>query len=158
MSEISLEAWDRVLAVNVRAVFLLCKLVLPDMAGAGQGTIVNVSSVAGRQGWANAAAYCASKFAVTGFTQALAAEACAHGVRACVIYPGAEGHQLGVWSPSDRAARTSEPGSARQALPPETVADLIACVATAPPELVSTRRSSRRLTTSSAWRSAGRQA
>lgn len=134
--ELSLEAWDRVQAVNLRAVFLLCKLVLPGMADAGQGTIVNVSSVAGKRGWANASAYCASKFALTGFTQALAAEARPHGVRACVIYPGAMATSWGIWSPSERAASAPEPGSARQALPPAMVADLIAWIATAPPELV----------------------
>jgi NAD(P)-dependent dehydrogenase (short-subunit alcohol dehydrogenase family) len=56
--ELSVEDWDRVLAVNLRAVFLLCHLVVPGMAAAGQGTIVNVSSVAGKRGWANASAYC----------------------------------------------------------------------------------------------------
>ena len=44
------------------------------MRRAGGGTIINVSSVAGRRGWANAAAYCATKFALTGLTQSLAAE------------------------------------------------------------------------------------
>ena len=73
VAELSLEAWDRVLAVNLRAVFVLCRLAVPDMVEAGQGTIVNVSSVAGKRGWANASAYCASKFALTGFTQALGA-------------------------------------------------------------------------------------
>ena len=84
-----MEAWDRVLADNLRAVFLLSRLALSDMADAGQGAIVNVSSVAGKRGWANASAYCASKFALAGFTQALAAEARPHGVRARVVYPGA---------------------------------------------------------------------
>jgi NAD(P)-dependent dehydrogenase (short-subunit alcohol dehydrogenase family) len=89
VAELSVEAWDRVLAVNLRAVFLVCRLAVPDMISAGQGTIINVSSVAGKRGWANASAYCASKFALTGFTQALGAEVRPHGVRACVVYPGA---------------------------------------------------------------------
>jgi NAD(P)-dependent dehydrogenase (short-subunit alcohol dehydrogenase family) len=80
--------WDRVLAVNLRAPFLLSKAVFPSMRNAGRGTIVNVSSVAGKRGWANASAYCASKFALAGFTQALNAEGRAHGIRACVVFPG----------------------------------------------------------------------
>lgn len=62
---------------------------MSQMRRGGDGLIANVSSVAGRRGWANASAYCASKFALTGLTQSLAAEGRDAGVRACVIYPGA---------------------------------------------------------------------
>jgi NADP-dependent 3-hydroxy acid dehydrogenase YdfG len=134
--ELGVDAWDRVLAVNLRAVFLLSRLVLPGMVSAGQGTIVNVSSVAGKRGWANASAYCSSKFALTGFTQALAAEAKAHGVRACIVYPGAMATHWGTWSAEERGASERTADSPRDALPPETVANLIAWIATAPPELV----------------------
>ena len=136
VSELGVEAWDRVLAVNLRAVFVLSRLVLPGMAEAGQGTIVNVSSVAGKRGWANASAYCASKFALAGFTQALAAEVRQHGIRACVVYPGAMATHWGSWSAEDRQAGDPQPTSPREALRPELVADLIVWIATAPPELV----------------------
>src|SRR5215203_1495297 len=53
-----------------------------ELPEAGGGTIVNVSSVAGKKGWANASAYCASKFGLTGFTQALADEGKEHNIRA----------------------------------------------------------------------------
>jgi NADP-dependent 3-hydroxy acid dehydrogenase YdfG len=135
VSELSIDAWDRVLAVNLRAVFLLSRLAVPDMITAGQGTIVNVSSVAGRRGWANASAYCASKFALTGFTQALGAEVRPHGVRACVVYPGAMATHWGTWSPEERPSQLSS-GDAHKALPPEAVADFIAWVASAPSHLV----------------------
>ena len=139
VTELSVEDWDRVQAVNLRAVFLLCRLVLPGMARAGRGTIVNISSVAGKRGWANASAYCASKFALTGFTQALAAEAREHGVRACVLYPGAMATNWGSWSAEERSGDDQPPAPAPQdALAPETVADFIAFIATAPPELVLT--------------------
>lgn len=135
VSELSVEAWDRVLAVNLRAVFLLSRLALPDMIQARQGTIINVSSVAGKRGWANASAYCASKFALTGFTQALGAEARPHGVRACVVYPGAMATHWGTWSPEERRAQEVA-GNSRERLPPESVAAFITWIATAPPELV----------------------
>ena len=135
VAEMSVEDWDRVLAVNLRAVFVLSHLAVPDMIDAGQGTIVNVSSVAGKRGWANASAYCASKFALTGFTQALGAEVRRHGVRVCVVYPGAMATHWGAWSADERS---SDPpaGSPREALPPETVAAFVAWVASAPAELV----------------------
>jgi len=68
VEELSVEGWDRTLDVNLRAPFLLSKAAFPHMREAGSGTIVNISSVAGKQGWANASAYCASKFGLTGFT------------------------------------------------------------------------------------------
>jgi NADP-dependent 3-hydroxy acid dehydrogenase YdfG len=135
ISELTVEAWDQVLAVNLRAVFLLCRLALPDMIEAGQGTIINLSSVAGKRGWANASAYCASKFALTGFTQALGAEVRPHGVRACVVYPGAMATHWGAWSAEERLGESTA-RSPREALPPATVAAFLAWIATAPPELV----------------------
>jgi NADP-dependent 3-hydroxy acid dehydrogenase YdfG len=136
VSELTPRDWDRVQAVNLRAVFLLCKLVVPGMTSAGRGTIVNVSSVAGKRGWAGASAYCASKFALAGFTQALAAEVRPHGVRACVVYPGAMATHWGTWSSEDRDADDTQRARPGDALAPETVAAYIAWLATAPPELV----------------------
>ncbi|MGY1988527.1 SDR family oxidoreductase [Blastococcus sp. SYSU DS0669] len=133
----TVEDWDRVLAVNLRAPFVLSRAVFPHMRGAGGGTIVNVSSVAGLRGWADAAAYSASKFALTGFTQALAAEGRAHGIRACVLYPGAMATSWGVWDPgSRRAAATGDAPDPREALPPERVAELVSWLVRAPGELV----------------------
>jgi NAD(P)-dependent dehydrogenase (short-subunit alcohol dehydrogenase family) len=56
VEELSVEGWDRTLSVNLRAPFLLSKAAFPRMREAGGGTIVNVSSVAGKKGWANASA------------------------------------------------------------------------------------------------------
>jgi 3-oxoacyl-[acyl-carrier protein] reductase len=72
---------------TLRAPFLLSKAAFPSMREAGGGTIVNVSSVVGKKGWAGASAYCASKFGLTGFTEALADEGKEHGIRAIVLYP-----------------------------------------------------------------------
>ena len=135
VSELDIEGWDRVLAVNLRASFLLARAVWPDMVERGGGTIVNVSSVAGRRGWAGAAAYCSAKFGLTGLTQALAADGRAHRIRACVLYPGAMDTSWGVWSPEDRSssAGTTPPA---EALAPEQVARLIAWIAAAPQDVV----------------------
>jgi NAD(P)-dependent dehydrogenase (short-subunit alcohol dehydrogenase family) len=108
------------------------------MREAGRGTIVNVSSVAGKKGWANASAYCASKFGLTGFTQALADEGRAHGIRACILYPGAMATNWGAWSPEERRESKQEEAPSTQVLPPGEVAALIVWLATAPPEFVLT--------------------
>jgi NAD(P)-dependent dehydrogenase (short-subunit alcohol dehydrogenase family) len=133
--DLDVAGWDRVLDVNLRATFLLSKAVFPGMRERGGGTIVNVGSVAGRRGWANAAAYCASKFGLTGLTQALAAEGRSHRIRVCLLYPGAMDTSWGVWSSEERDPAKEESAPAN-AMPPEHVAALITWIASAPPDLV----------------------
>jgi NAD(P)-dependent dehydrogenase (short-subunit alcohol dehydrogenase family) len=128
--------WDYVLAVNLRAPFLLAKAVFPHMSQARRGTIINISSVAGKRGWANASAYCASKFGLTGLTQALAAEGKAYGIRACILYPGGMATHWGAWSSTARQAKPEQAPPVTKALPPAEVASLIVWIAAASPELV----------------------
>jgi meso-butanediol dehydrogenase/(S,S)-butanediol dehydrogenase/diacetyl reductase len=87
--------WDRTFAVNARGVFLCAQAFGRDMAERGVGCIVNMSSVSGRQGDATLAHYSASKFAVIGFTQALARELGPHGVRANALCPGTVDTEMG---------------------------------------------------------------
>ncbi|HJZ45949.1 MAG TPA: SDR family oxidoreductase [Roseiflexaceae bacterium] len=136
VANLPIAGWDRVLDVNLRAPFVLAQAVFPHMQQAGRGTIINVSSVAGKRGWANAAAYCASKFGLTGFTQALAAEGKPYGIRACILYPGGMATSWGVWSPTERREEGREQPPPEKALPPDAVAALIIWIASAPPELV----------------------
>lgn len=138
VEDLAVEGWDRTLAVNLRAPFLLCKAAFPYMRQAGGGTIINVSSVAGKKGWANASAYCASKFGLAGFTQALADEGRSHGIRACIIYPGAMATNWGSWSPEDRRGSSNEEPPSSRALPPSEVAAFIVWLAAAPLEFVLT--------------------
>jgi 3-oxoacyl-[acyl-carrier protein] reductase len=80
---------DALMSVNVRGVFLCCQKAMQIMVPARQGYIVNISSVVGFKGYANQAAYAASKHAVMGLTKALAVEAQAHGIRVSAVLPGA---------------------------------------------------------------------
>lgn len=129
--DLSLGDWGRVVAVNLTAPFALAKAAMPHMRRAGGGLIVNISSVAGRRGWANASAYCSTKFALTGLTQSLAAEGRADGIRACVLYPGAMQTSWGTFEPDQRQS-SIERTDDRESLDPAVVADLIAWMATAP--------------------------
>lgn len=81
--------WDRVQAVNVKGAFLCCRAVARSMLerGAG-GRIITMSSMSGKTGAARFGAYCASKFAVIGLTQALAHELGPHGITVNAICPG----------------------------------------------------------------------
>jgi NAD(P)-dependent dehydrogenase (short-subunit alcohol dehydrogenase family) len=94
--------------------------------------------VAGEKGWANASAYCASKFGLTGLTEALADEGREHGIRAIVLYPGAMATNWGAFSPEEREEGEGDDTSPQVALPPSRVADFIAWFAASPPEFVLT--------------------
>jgi NAD(P)-dependent dehydrogenase (short-subunit alcohol dehydrogenase family) len=138
VTDLSANDWDLVLNVNLRAPFLLAKAVFPHMQVRGRGTIINVSSVAGKRGWANAAAYCASKFGLTGFTQALHAEGKAHGIRAMVVYPGAMATNWGDWTPEAREEDEQGSRPSGEALSPEDAASFLVWLASAPQTMVLT--------------------
>ncbi|MBC8448922.1 MAG: SDR family oxidoreductase [Chloroflexi bacterium] len=86
--ETSEEEWDRVMAVNVKAIFLLSKYAIPIMAQAGGGAIINTASGWGLVGGRKAAAYCASKGAVVLLTKALALDHGEQNIRVNCICPG----------------------------------------------------------------------
>jgi NAD(P)-dependent dehydrogenase (short-subunit alcohol dehydrogenase family) len=85
VAEMDAALWDRVMAVNLRGTFLLCKACLPDMLARGRGVIVNMVSTEAMPGLA---AYIASKQGIAGFSQSLAAEVGAQGVRVIAFGPG----------------------------------------------------------------------
>ncbi|HUV91337.1 MAG TPA: SDR family NAD(P)-dependent oxidoreductase [Anaerolineae bacterium] len=80
--------WDRVMAVNVKSVFLLSKYAVPAMAQAGGGAIINTASGWGLVGGRKAAAYCASKGAVVLLTKAMALDHGEQNIRVNCICPG----------------------------------------------------------------------
>ena len=86
--ELTEAAWDLIQNVNVKGTFLCSQAVARVMIARGQGgRIINMSSVSGKKGAARFAAYCASKFAVRGFTQALALELAPHQITVNAICP-----------------------------------------------------------------------
>jgi NAD(P)-dependent dehydrogenase (short-subunit alcohol dehydrogenase family) len=82
------DLWDRVMAVNVRGVFLVARAVLPAMIAARRGSIINMSSTIAEIGLANRASYAASKGAVLSLTRQMQADYAAHGIRVNALLPG----------------------------------------------------------------------
>lgn len=82
------EEWDKTIDINLKGVFLFTKEVLPYMIENKSGIIINVSSGAGKYGFPNLSAYCASKFGVIGLTESIAKEVADNNVKVMAICPG----------------------------------------------------------------------
>ncbi|WP_292034347.1 MULTISPECIES: SDR family NAD(P)-dependent oxidoreductase [unclassified Brevundimonas] len=87
VQEFPLDSWKRVVDINLNGVFYCCRAVTPYMLAEGYGRIVNVASVAGKEGNPNASAYSASKAGVIGFTKSLGKELAGKGVIANSLTP-----------------------------------------------------------------------
>ncbi|WP_066725886.1 SDR family NAD(P)-dependent oxidoreductase [Sphingomonas pituitosa] len=85
--EFPLDSWARVIDINLNGLFYCCRAVVPHMLANGYGRIVNVASVAGKEGNPNASAYSASKAGVIGFTKSLGKELAGKGVIANALTP-----------------------------------------------------------------------
>lgn len=88
VDQISPEDWDRTLAVNITGQFNCARLVVPHLLASDNASIINLSSAAGRLGFALRAPYAASKWAVVGFTKSLSIELGELGIRVNAILPG----------------------------------------------------------------------
>ena len=92
--DISAQEWDMVFDVNVRAIFLMCKYVIPHMRKAGAGSIINTGSGWGLKGGGQALSYCASKGAVVNMTRALAIDHGPDNIRVNSVNPGDTNTQM----------------------------------------------------------------
>jgi len=116
--ELTLEDWDATMSTNVRSLYLVTRAVLPGMRQRKHGSIVNVASLAGRNGFAGGTAYTASKHAVLGFSRSLMLEVRKDNVRVIAVCPGSVDTTL----LKDQPMLKSEPS---RILQPEEVADTI---------------------------------
>jgi 3-oxoacyl-[acyl-carrier protein] reductase len=126
LEELTVEEWDRVMAVNLRGIFLSCKAVLPAMRQQGYGKIINISSGTALSGSPTRIHYTTSKGGVLSFTRTLAREVGSSGIRVNAIAPGST---LSEENPSDeiiryRQERVADRAIARVQLP----ADLVGAV------------------------------
>ena len=92
LEETTLEDWDTILGINLRAPFLTCKAVAPVMKKQGSGSIMNVSSRAGVMGFADEIAYCASKWGLEGLSRSIALDLETHNIAVNTITPGTPTH------------------------------------------------------------------
>jgi 3-oxoacyl-[acyl-carrier protein] reductase len=118
LEELTLEDWDHTMATNLRSLYLMTRAVLPGMRQRRQGSIVNIASLAGRNGFVGGTAYAASKHAVLGFSRSLMLEVRKENVRVIAICPGS----VDTGMLQDQPLLKSEPS---RILRPEDVADTV---------------------------------
>lgn len=118
LEQTDLSIFERTMAVNVTAPFLLCRELMPHMAQQGGGRIINIASTAALRGYKYTAAYCASKHALLGLTRSLAVEYGAKNVTVNAICPG--------WTDTDMLASAVSNISGRTGKTPEQARDLLA--------------------------------
>jgi NAD(P)-dependent dehydrogenase (short-subunit alcohol dehydrogenase family) len=109
------EDWDHVLDTNLKGVFLVCRAVAPGMIKRRVGHIINISSLAGKNAFANGAVYCASKWGLQGFSFCLAEDLRAYGIRVSVVCPGSVHTDFGPHSGKD-VSKMLQPGDVAHAV------------------------------------------
>ncbi len=116
--ELTLEDWDSTMGTNVRSLYLMTREVLPAMRRRREGAVVNVASLAGKNGFAGGTAYTASKHAVLGFSRSLMLEVRKDNVRVIAICPGS----VATGMMRDQTMLKADPNKVLQ---PEDVAESI---------------------------------
>jgi 3-oxoacyl-[acyl-carrier protein] reductase len=121
---LSPDNWDRVLNTNLRGVYYCIRSLAPFMIKAGNGHIINISSLAGKNALPNGAAYAASKWGLNGLSYSVAEELRAHNIRVSVICPGSVHTEFGP-----------HPGkNAEKMLQASDVAHVVAMIVTQSPQ------------------------
>ncbi len=115
--------WDAVVDTNLKSVFLVSREVAPEMIRRETGHIINISSLAGKNTFANGAIYCASKWGLLGLTGCMAEDLRAHGIRVSAICPGSVATDFSGQGAKDPA----------KMLQPEDVAHAVAALLTQAP-------------------------
>jgi 3-oxoacyl-[acyl-carrier protein] reductase len=116
--ELTLEDWDTTMASNLRSLFVVTHAVLPSMRQRKAGHVINIASLAGRNGFVGGTAYAASKHAVLGFSRSLMLEVRKENIRVIAICPGS----VDTGMLQDQPLLRADP---RRILRPEDVADTV---------------------------------
>ncbi|GGD90758.1 3-ketoacyl-ACP reductase [Paenibacillus nasutitermitis] len=112
------ELWERIIQTNLMGTYYVTRAVLPVLLEQGSGSIINISSTAGERGFATGSAYCASKFAIMGFTESLMQEVRKLNIRVTALTPSTVNTELAV--------KAGLPiGDEDRMMQPEDVAELI---------------------------------
>jgi NADP-dependent 3-hydroxy acid dehydrogenase YdfG len=124
--------WDQMIDGNVQGLLYVSKAVIPGMVGRKRGHIVNLSSIAGKQTYANGAVYCASKAAVEALSTGMRLDLTQHGIKVTNIAPGAVETEFSMVRFKGDANRAAKVYEGFTPLTAEDIADTIVYAVTAP--------------------------
>lgn len=124
--------WAAMIDINVKGLLHITEAVLPFILNQGQGTIINISSIAGRQAYANGAVYCASKAAVDKITEGLRIDLNAKGIRVASVAPGMVETEFSLVRFKGDEKRAASVYSGLKPLSADDVADTITFMVTRP--------------------------
>jgi len=119
------EDWDKVINVDLKGTFLCSQAVIPSMLEKQYGKIVNISSIAGKEGNANMTAYCAAKSGIIGFTKALAEEVVRNGINVNCICPALIATELTLGLGEEQIKFLTEKIPMGRLGKPEEISDLV---------------------------------
>jgi NAD(P)-dependent dehydrogenase (short-subunit alcohol dehydrogenase family) len=126
IEDLTVEAWDKVLAVNLRAPFLCTREAFRIMKPQGSGRIINIGSISAQKPRLNSAPYTASKHGLWGLTQSTALEGRGHGITCCCLHPG---------NVAVERRGSDKPEDAEPMMTPAEIAQVAVLMATLPPHV-----------------------
>lgn len=124
--------WDKMIDGNVQGVLYVSRAVLPGMVARGRGHVVNLSSIAGKQPYANGAVYCASKAAIEAISTGMRLDLTQHGIKVTNIAPGAVETEFSMVRFNGDAERAAKVYEGFSPLTADDIADTIVYAVTAP--------------------------
>ncbi|UUZ81393.1 3-ketoacyl-ACP reductase [Paenibacillus sp. P26] len=128
LADMDPEQWERIIQTNLMGTYYVTRAVLPTFLGQNSGNIINIASTAGERGFATGSAYCASKFAVLGMTEALMQEVRKSNIRVTTLTPSTVNTELA-------ANAGLKIGDEDRMMQPEDVAELVLATLQLPPRV-----------------------
>ena len=128
--------WDLMIDTNVKGLLYVSRLIMPMMISAGQGHIINISSIAGKETYPKGNVYCATKFAVDAITKSMRIDMLEHGIKVTSIDPGAAETEFSIVRFGGDVERAKKAYEGYTPLYGEDIADIAFFAATRPAHVV----------------------
>ena len=131
----SLDDWDQMIDTNVKGLLYMTRLISPGMAKRGQGHIINIGSIAGKEVYSNASVYCATKHAVDALSRGMRLDLLPFGIKVTAIHPGAVDTEFSMVRFKGDAERAKKVYDGFEPLGAEDIAETICFVLSRPPHV-----------------------
>ncbi len=130
-----LSDWEQMIDTNIKGLLYISKLIIPFMIGRGKGQIVNISSIAGKEVYANGNVYCATKHAVEAITKGMRIDLLKHGIKVSSVSPGMVETEFSIVRYHGDKTKADEVYKGLTPLFAQDIADTIEFIVTRPPHV-----------------------